>query len=66
MVSGLTGLIGATLGCCFIRVAGVNLVSLKFNELPASINVYNSTSSTYDTWVKTKGAVGWVVVDQSA
>ena len=35
------------------------------NQLPSSINVLISVSLSYDTWVRTKGAVGWVVVDQS-
>ena len=63
-----TGLIGTpTLGCCVIKIAtGYQVVSLGYNQLPSSINVLNGVSLSYDTYVRTKGAVGWVVVDQSA
>jgi hypothetical protein len=61
-----TGLIGfPTLGCSVIKIAtGVQVVSLGYNQLPSSINVLNG--SNYDTYVRTSGAVGWVVVNQSA
>lgn len=68
VVAGLstTGLIGTpTLGCCVIKIAtGYQVVSLGYNQLPSSISVLNG--SNYDTWVRTSGAVGWVVVNQSA
>ena len=66
--AGLTGVIGTpSTGCCIIKIAtGVQVVSLGYNQLPPSINVLNSVSLSYDTFVRTKGAVGWVVVDQSA
>jgi hypothetical protein len=66
--AGLTGVIGTpSTGCCIIKIAtGVQVVSLGYNQLPPSINVLNSVSLSYDTYVRTKGAVGWVVVDQSA
>ena len=62
-VSGLTGLTGATFGCSFKRVSGVNKISLSFNTLPPAINVLN-TSFNYDTWVKNKNITGgWLVYD---
>jgi hypothetical protein len=67
MVSGLTGLTGSSLGCAFYRsFSGVCSVTLTYNQLPPSINVYDFTKSAYNCWVKTKSGVGWVVVDQSA
>ena len=64
-VTGLTGLTGATFGCSFKRVSGVNKVSLVFNSLPPSINVLN-TSLNYDTWIKNKNiAGGWIVYDST-
>jgi hypothetical protein len=66
VAGGLTGVIGTpTLGCCVIKIAtGVQIVSLGYNQLPSSISVLNG--SNYDTYVRTSGAVGWVVVNQSA
>ena len=68
MVSGglsTTGLIGSpTLGCCVVKIAtGLQAVSLGYNQLPPSINVLNGAN--YDTYVRTKGAVGWVAIDPS-
>ncbi len=63
--SDLTGVIGTpSMGCAIIKVkASAVAVSLGYNQLPSSINVLISVSLSYDTWVRTKGAVGWVVVD---
>jgi hypothetical protein len=66
VAGGLTGVIGTpTLGCCVIKIAtGVQVVSLGYNQLPSSISVLNG--SNYDTYVRTSGSVGWVVVNPSA
>jgi len=66
VTGGLTGVIGTpSLGCCVIKIAtGIQVVSLGYNQLPSSINVLNGVSLSYDTFVRTKGAVGWVVVEQ--
>ena len=55
MVSGLTGLTGSSLGCAFYRsFSGVCSVTLTYNQLPPSINMYDFTMSGYNCWVKTK------------
>lgn len=63
-VVGLTGLTGATFGCSFQRAGAVKLISLEYNSLPPTINVFNVT--TYNTWVKDPNVSGgWVALNQS-
>jgi hypothetical protein len=63
-VVGLTGLTGATFGCSFLRAGAVKLISLGYNSLPPTINVFNV--STYNTWVKNPNVSGgWVTLNQS-
>ena len=64
--AGLTGVIGTpSLGCAILKIAtGYQVVSLEYKHLPPSITVING--SNYETWVKNKSSIGWVVVDQSA
>ena len=67
--SSLTGVTGTpSLGCAIIKMAAGSdpkdiRVSLSYNQLPPSINVYtiiaDGTTIT-ETWVKKKGLVGWV------
>ena len=65
-VVGLTGLTGATFGCSFQRAGAVKLISLGYNSLPASINVFNSSTFNYDSYNKNSLiSGGWILSGSS-